>query len=176
MSKVRYLMENDVTSYHQSTRKRGVVTFILLTVIFFLAMYFNLAKKLGEELSRLNNAPLAGQILVFSICFIFLFIITSLIVTAIKDIFINAKCGLQLYENHLTYTEPNNWIGKSYKLEYEDIVEIHKEYYGGDSNEYFLISKDGKKYSFPNLSENSTEEALDKLALNLEYVKVVIVN
>jgi hypothetical protein len=165
-------MDSGSVSYYQSSRNRGLINFIALTVFLSLVAYF---AEYETRLSLLKEASLLAQVIVFSVLIIILLIIVYLIVISIRDIILNDRFGLQLHENYLIFTEPNNWMNKSYKLEYSDITEIHKEY-DSEGNEYYLRSKDGKRYEFPNLNENSAEEALDKLAKHLEHVKVVVVN
>jgi hypothetical protein len=125
-------------------------------------------------LTSLNEATLTAQIF---ITFIFLsagLIITHLIVLSIRDVLLSSKFGLNLYETHLVFTEPNNWVNKSYKIDYKDIVEIHKEYWSGESNVFYVKTRNGKVYYFSNLKDELAERALDYLSANLPHIKVLI--
>ena len=164
-------MEHNVVSYSQSTRNRGLVNLIALVVILSIAAYF---AEFEDKLSSFKQATLTAQIFVSLIVLSMFSIITYLIIIAIRDVFINSKLSLQLYESHLVFTEPNNWMNKSYKLDYKNIVEIHKEYWNGENNEYYLKTRNGKRFDFPNLNDESSEEALNYLSANLKHVKVLV--
>ena len=164
-------MEQCVISYQQSTRNRGLFNLIALIVVLSIATYF---AEFEEKLASLKEATLTAQIFVAFIALSMTLIITYLLVISVRDVLLNSKFSLKLYETYLVFSEPNNWMNKSYKLDYKDIVEIHKEYWVGESNEFYVKTRGGKRYDLPNLKDESAEHALDHLSNNLKHVKVVI--
>ena len=163
-------MEQCVISYQQSTINRGLFNLIALIVFLSSATYF---AEFKAKLASLKEATLTAQIFVTIFALCMALIITYLLVISIRDVLLNSKFGLKLYETYLVFSEPNNWMNKSYKLDYKDIVEIHKEYWG-ESNEFYVKTRGGKRYDFPNLKDESAEHALAYLSNNLKHVKVVI--
>lgn len=164
-------MEQCVVSYEQSTRNRGIVNLIGLVV--FLSPVIYLAE-FGAMLTSLNEASFTDQIFIVIILLSAILIILHLIVLSIRDVLLNSKFGVKLYATHLVFTEPNYWRPKSYKIDYKDIVEIHKEYWSGESNVFYVKTRNRKKYYLSSLKDDLAERALDYLSTNLTHVKVII--